>query len=314
MAIGDFFGGAWKQAKGTVTGTWEAVTNPIDTAKAIGYAVSHPVDTFNAVTSSVGDAFSENPAEATGRAAFEVALLFTPAGLTKVANAAKAAKAARAASTAGKAADTAADAAKVAKVAKAADTGTDVARVADAGTDAARAADATGDAAKTTAAAKSATLSDDILKSIDDLPRTASDNFGHWKSKHGPKTPDEISQLNAENATKIANGGKGKSVTWFADDAAMNDAVRAAPDQLKDILVKDPKKLKEYEEFLANTNPKASFGFRYQVPGRQSVGSGVTGDGARLANDGTVYIKYQKAQVKGGGLEPQVHTAYPVGQ
>lgn len=311
MAIGDFFSGAWKQAKGTVTGTWEAVTNPIDTAKAIGYAVSHPVDTFNAVTSSVGDAFSENPAEATGRAAFEVALLFTPAGLTKVANAAKAAKAARAASAAGKAADTAAD---VAKVAKAADTGTDVARVADAGADAAKAADATGDAAKTAAAAKGATLSDDILRSIDELPRTASDNFGHWKTKHGPKSPDEISQLTAENAKKVADGGKGKSVTWFADDAAMTDAVRAAPDQLKDVLANNPQKLKEYEQFLANTNPKASFGFRYKVPNRQSVGSGVAGDGTRLANDGTVYIKYQKAQVKGGGLEPQVHTAYPVGQ
>jgi len=311
MAIGDFFGGVWKQAKGTVTGTWDAVTNPIDTAKSIGYAVSHPVDTFNAVTSSVGDAFSENPAEATGRAAFEVALLFTPAGLTKVANAAKAAKAARAAGAAGKVADTASD---VSKIGKAADTAADAAKVADTGADAARAADTTGDAAKATNTAGAATLGDDVLRGIDDLPRTASDNFGHWKTKHGPKSPDEVAQLKADNAQKVAEGGRGKSVTWFADEASMNDAIRSAPDQLKDVLLNDPKKLKEYQQFLASDSPKATFGFRYQVPGRQSVGSGVTGDGARLANDGTVYIKYKKAQVKGGGLEPQVHTAYPVGQ
>ncbi|MEW6283028.1 MAG: hypothetical protein AB1758_30725 [Candidatus Eremiobacterota bacterium] len=158
-AIKDFAKGFVDQAVDTVKGTVHAVTHPKETLEGLAYVATHPVDTVKGIATAVEQSFSDNPAEATGRAAFEVASLFTPAGITKVASLAKASRVARvadAAADAGKVArvaDATADAGKAAKVADATSDAGKAARVADGATGAGKAA---GAAEEVTEAARNA--------------------------------------------------------------------------------------------------------------------------------------------------------------
>jgi hypothetical protein len=311
-SIKSFASGFVGQAWDTVKGVGEVIAHPIDTIEGVAYAATHPVDTYNGIKAQVGQAFSDDPANASGRAAFEVVSLFTPAALTKVATAAKAAKAARVAGEVGKGAklaDAAGDAGKAARIAEAGAEAGKGARVAEAGAEAgkgARVAEAGADAGKGDKAASAARLSQDVAKGIDRLPTSAADDFGHWKSKHGPKDARQAAEAQARLKPT-------DSVTWFDDEAKMTKALEKAPEGLKDVLARDPQKLKEFEEFLANPKEKGAFWFSYKVPGETSLGPGIAGDGTRLVNDGTAFVRYQYAKGEGGKLVPKVKTAFPVG-
>lgn len=263
-SITSFGRGFARQGWETVKGLGQMVAHPVDTAENLYHAATHPRETWQGIREGVSSEFSNNPAEASGRAVFEVAALFTPAALSKVSLAARTARGTRAAELA---------------------------------VDATRGARAASQVAK---------LSDDLLAGLEQLPRGGEKNFGHWASKHGPKTAEQA--VEAQEKLKA-----GKSTTWFRDDATMQKTLQSAPDQLRDVLAKDPQKLKEFEQFLQTPKEGAAFGFRFNVPGESSIGQGVAADGSRLASDGTAYVRYQWARGEGGSLSPQVFTAYPVG-
>ncbi|MEJ7731873.1 MAG: hypothetical protein WKG00_22015 [Polyangiaceae bacterium] len=85
--VGDFFSGAWDTTKsvatgffvdgawGTVTGVWQIVTHPVDTAKGLWTAVTHPVESFNAIKDGIVTAWNEDPARLIGAGLFEVVTL-----------------------------------------------------------------------------------------------------------------------------------------------------------------------------------------------------------------------------------------------
>ena len=303
-SIKSFGRGFASQGWDTLKGLEQMVARPVDTAEGLYHAATHPSETWNGIRQGVSGAFRNNPADASGRAVFEVAALFTPAALSKVSLAARTAKGVRAAEVAadaGRAAHTAQTATTAARVAE---TGAGATRAAEAGAETARMAPKAAHGAQS--AGQVAKLGDNVLAGLEQLPRGGEKNFGHWASKHGPKTADQA--VEAQEKLKA-----GKSTTWFQDDAAMQKTLQSAPDQLRDVLTKDPKKLGEFEQFLQTPKEGAAFGFRFKVPGEASIGQGVTADGSRLASDGTAYLRYQWARGEGGALSPQVFTAYPVG-
>lgn len=130
--------GVW----GTVTGLWQVVTHPVDTAQGLWTVVTHPVQTGTAIKDAVVKAWDENPERLIGAGIFEVVTL--PIGALKATKVGTAAKIADKVADAGKIADKVLDAAKLADkatdVAKIADKGADIAKVADDASDAARAA------------------------------------------------------------------------------------------------------------------------------------------------------------------------------
>lgn len=157
-----------------------------------------------------------------------------------------------------------------------------------------------------TAARAAAALDPAVEAGIGRLP-TAPANHGHLTSKHGPQTPEQVAAIRQRL-------GPGESHTWFSSDANLNAAVQNAPQGLRTLLQNDPSKLADFQRFLQNPRQGAIFGFRYQVPGVQSLGEGLRGGDAPLTNNGQAYVQYQMQLRAGGRLEPVLHTAYPVGQ
>jgi WXG100 family type VII secretion target len=128
--VGGFFKGIGLGAWDTVTGLWQAVTNPVDTIKGLAYAVTHPGELWDAITAPYREAWARGDyGEAIGRGTFEVLSMLLPPG------------GGAAAKGVAKGADVAADVARVANVAS------DIARGADLAGDAARIANVAEDAA-----------------------------------------------------------------------------------------------------------------------------------------------------------------------
>jgi hypothetical protein len=118
-AVGEFGKGVGLGAVDTVTGLYEMVRHPIDTANGIAFAVENPSLAWEAIKQEWS---SRSGAENTGRAFVEVATLFVPGGpLTKIA----------------KVADVARVAGKTAEVAKVGSVAQKVTRVAELAGDAA---------------------------------------------------------------------------------------------------------------------------------------------------------------------------------
>ena len=300
-SITSFGKGFLSQGWDTVKGVGQMIAHPVDTAEGLYHAATHPTETWQGIKASVSDAVSKNHAEASGRAVFEVAALFTPAALTKVSTAARAARALRAA-------EVASEAGHVAQGARLAETASQGARIAEAATQGTRGAAEATDAARAartaTHAGEASSLGRTTLDGLARLPRDGETKFGHWASKHGPKSAEDAAA--AQQKLKA-----GQSTTWFKSNEAMSETLKAAPEQLRGVLAADPKKLQEFSQFMSTPKEGAAFGFRFKMPG--SVGEGVAADGAKLANDGTVYVRYQWAKGAGGEVSPQVFTAYPVG-
>lgn len=318
-SVTHFGRGVLSQGWDTLKGIGQVITHPVETAEGVYHAATHPRETWQGIRQGVTDAFRDNPAEASGRAVFEVAALFTPAVFTKVATAARVARAtdvaadaskvARLADTAsdagkaGRAANTASDAGKAGRAADAAANTRNAGRTADGAANTRNAGRAADGAAGVT---RAAALSDDVLAGVEQLPRSGEARFGHWASKHGPKTAEQA----ADTAATLKPG---KSTTWFASEDAMRKTLASAPDELRGVLANDPKKLQEFQQFMSTPKEGGAFGFRFKVPGQASIGEGVAGGGQRLANDGTAYVSYKWTKGEGGVLTPQVFTAYPVG-
>lgn len=149
--VGGFFKGVGLGAWDTVTGLWQAVTNPVDTIKGLAYAVTHPGELWEAIQKPYSDAWARGDyGEAIGRGTFEVlSMIFPPGG-------------GAAAKGGAKAADIASDVARVAN------TASDIARGADLAGDAARAGHVAGtisDAAR--AGARFAETSGDVVRLTD---------------------------------------------------------------------------------------------------------------------------------------------------
>lgn len=190
-------------------------------------------------------------------------------------------------------------------------------RKADAAADAGsvgRTAEGAGDAAKTGRTADTTEaltpaprLSNDVLAGLERLPRSRNPElkFGNIDTKHGPRSVEEA----AKTAERLKQG---ESVTWFADERAIRKTLEAAPDALRDVLARDPEKLKQFLEFLNPPKEAKAFGFRFKVPGEASLGEGVAWGGQRLFNDGTAYVRYQWARGQNGVLVLRPFHAYPV--
>jgi WXG100 family type VII secretion target len=116
--VGDFFKGAFDEAKDMVGGLWHVVSDPIGTIKGLAYAVTHPGELWDAFKKPYVEAWeSGHPWRAIGRGAFFVGTLFV--GVGEVGGAAKGAGVASKAGKVGDAARAAevADAVRAAKLA-----------------------------------------------------------------------------------------------------------------------------------------------------------------------------------------------------
>ena len=291
---------------GTVTGVWHVVRHPIDTAEGVWTAASHPIDTASAVKDAVVKAWDENPERLIGAGIFEVVTAPVAAlKATKVGTAAKLAEEAGEAAKiakAAKAAEEAAEAAKIAKAAKAAKEAEEAAAAAKAAK-AAKEAEAAALAAKR--AEEAAKLSEEAAVAARKLPGKL-DDFGHGAVKHGPNTPAEVGELAAGNF-------KGKSVTFFADQAAMDKALAKATEALPDVLKQNPEKLKAFEEWAKTPVEGGRFGFVFDAG--EAMGEGFVRNPAGGVDKVTgltkVYVEYAWTRGPGGTWIPKVKTIYP---
>ena len=101
-AIGDFGYGFGAEAWGMVTGTYEAVRHPIQTAQGLAFVATHPGETLAAIKAEWA---GRSTAENLGRGALEIVSFIGPGAIAKI----------------GKAAEIAGDAGKVAEVARTAE-------------------------------------------------------------------------------------------------------------------------------------------------------------------------------------------------
>jgi WXG100 family type VII secretion target len=175
--VGGFFKGIGLGAWDTVTGLWQAVTNPVDTIKGLAYAVTHPGELWDAITAPYREAWARGDyGEAIGRGTFEVlSMLFPPGG-------------GAAAKGVAKGADVAADVARVANVAS------DLARGADLAGDAARIANVAEDAAGIARVADQAADAGRVVHSgatYRRMGRTFKDEFDLWEV-YAPRAYDQI--------------------------------------------------------------------------------------------------------------------------
>ncbi|MCG8346238.1 MAG: WXG100 family type VII secretion target [Chloroflexales bacterium] len=95
--VGDFFGGMYAEGKDMVTGVWNMVTNPIDTAKGVWHAVTHPEEFWEAFKQPyVEDWESGHPWRAIGRGVMFVgSALIGTKGVDKVGKASNMSRVAR---------------------------------------------------------------------------------------------------------------------------------------------------------------------------------------------------------------------------
>ena len=140
--VGGFVEGVALGAWDTVTGLWQLVTHPVQTAQGLWYGITHPSELWDALKKPyVDDWQSGNYGRAIGRGAFEVISLF--AG-----GAGAAGKGGKMASIADKAADAARLADKAADIARVGDKASDIARIGDKASDVARVADEAAEAGR----------------------------------------------------------------------------------------------------------------------------------------------------------------------
>lgn len=120
--VGDFFSGAWDEAKDMVGGLWNMATDPVGTAKGLWYGVTHPGELWSAFQQPYVEAWeSGHPWQAVGRGAlFAGSLLIGTKGLDKAGKAGRLGELGRTGEVAGavRAAETA-EAARLAEMARA---------------------------------------------------------------------------------------------------------------------------------------------------------------------------------------------------
>ena len=90
--VGHFAYGFGAEAVGTVTGLYQTVRHPIQTAEGLAFVVQHPVMTWDAIRSEWA---GRSTAENLGRGVFQLATIIGPGAITKVSKAAEVANAAR---------------------------------------------------------------------------------------------------------------------------------------------------------------------------------------------------------------------------
>jgi hypothetical protein len=120
-AVGDFFGGAWDEAKDIAGGLWNMVADPVGTAQGLWHGVTHPGELWAAFKKPYVEAWeSGHPGQAIGRGAlFAGSLLIGTKGLDKAGKAGKVGELGRTGEVAGavRAAETA-EAARLAEMAR----------------------------------------------------------------------------------------------------------------------------------------------------------------------------------------------------
>ncbi len=254
--VGGFVEGVALGAWDTVTGLWQLVTHPIQTAQGLWYGITHPGELWDALKKPfVDDWQSGNYGRAIGRGAFEVIGLF--AGGAGVAG-----KGGKAASIADKAADAARLADKAADIARVGDKASDVARVADKASDVARVADEAGDAGR-------------VFGGRGTIPLDNVTEFGTHKGivSGRPFFPDEIGipieprSIRGVTVTQSGIDDVIKHTSRFGDDSVNNAAVQRLRDIADGKIQATDYDLNFYTHELRELERYKALGYETGVPG-----------------------------------------------
>lgn len=85
---GEMGKGLVESVKGTISGIWGAIKNPMQTLKNIGNSIAHPIETVKSIGRSIQADFAENPQKASGKAIGNAIQMVAGIGLTSQAKAA----------------------------------------------------------------------------------------------------------------------------------------------------------------------------------------------------------------------------------
>jgi hypothetical protein len=159
-----------------------------------------------------------------------------------------------------------------------------------------------------------------VEKYINDKIPTSIADQGHALSKHG----DDPASIQ-KGIGKLKDGGS--SFSHYDDNAKAADAVKNAPDALKDYLRNNPSEVNRFQQFMQNdgTNVlgpsgkpvKPEFGFTYDTG--KPLGNTYSMNGGKVTPGPTptsAQITYNKVQAPGGGANapfdsPAVKSTYP---
>ncbi|MEP7357555.1 MAG: WXG100 family type VII secretion target [Anaerolineales bacterium] len=233
--VGDFFKGAFDEAKDMVGGLWHVATDPIGTIKGLAFAVTHPAQLWEAFKKPYVEAWeSGHPWQAIGRGAFFAATLLVGAG-----EAGGAAKGAEAAGTASKIGE-AARAAELAEAARAAEIADAIraAKLADEAQIAARFGD-------TVEAAKALKAAVPGSQEASDIAGMIARDSTHIQPPAGRVVLGKWEETGGYIAEAKANGGiwyetkpgvydaAGKEATWATNEAFLNQQMQTGVPRLE---------------------------------------------------------------------------------
>lgn len=220
---GDFVSGMWAEGKDMVSGLYNMVRHPIQTAQGIWYAINNPGEAWDAIKKPFVDDWNNGrPWRAIGRGT--MAILTTIVGAKGVDKLGKVAKGAGAVDDLGRAGSLADDAGRVGSIAD------DAGRVGSVSDDAGRAGSVVDDVGnKADDAARAAEAAKQNARRLDNL-----DN-GHSIARHGPEITDDALKHRITNG--VAPDGKispTRSSTRFDSYDDWIDTRQKAFDNLND--------------------------------------------------------------------------------
>ena len=143
---------------------------------------------------------------------------------------------------------------------------------------------------------------------IDKFPQGPQKGYGHTH-KHAPKNQAAVRDAAARVDTK---GKPGKPLSWFRSQKDMDHAMKTAREWIPEV-IKDPAKLKEFNEFVSK--PKENFYFRFRFPAGKNIGRGYEkmpdGSVTKLNNFKSVYAEYAWVKGKGDTWKIALKTIFP---
>lgn len=143
---------------------------------------------------------------------------------------------------------------------------------------------------------------------IDKFPQGPQKGYGHTH-KHAPKNQAAVRDAAARVDTK---GKPGKPLSWFRSQKDMDHAMKTAREWIPEV-IKDPAKLKEFNEFVSK--PKDNFYFRFRFPAGKNIGRGYEkmpdGSVTKLNNFKSVYAEYAWVKGKGDTWKIALKTIFP---
>jgi hypothetical protein len=147
-----------------------------------------------------------------------------------------------------------------------------------------------------------------LQSQIDQFPQSPSNGYGH-SDKHAPK--DQKATLDA--AAKVQSKGKTKKpMSWFRSQKDMDYAIKTSRDWIPEA-IKDPDKMKAFQDFISTPKEKGLFSFRF--PAQKNIGRGyekmADGSVTKLNKFQSVYVEYGWVKAKGNKWKIALKTIYP---